>query len=219
MGRIFNTNERDESPMWIIRQIEVLLNESQKHNSSSKLFYACYETRNLLESIEFNYVFAALDVTEREDALKTIRKVDGIKKTFEDLDSSIYHYLTFLIELCNALKFPPPPFYDFKISRKFKTELNEYCHIYGRTTEELTYDSPFVKAGKLTIENVFKYLKETSIYYGATFIGTPISKLDPESKEVYNRWKSGKITKEQLTKEVVELIERKNKNTADNNVL
>jgi hypothetical protein len=211
---VYNPSLRDGSPLWLIKKIEQLREESKMEKDSSKLIYACFESRNLLENLEFHFVYPAFSEGERPEVLKSIRKADGIRKTFEKIEKNSHDYQIFLKALCLALNMTPPPYYNFKTSQQLKSSVNDYCHIYAISNKELTFGSDYIKTGFKRIEEILIFLKESKIYNGFTALGTPLKDFDSETLTLYNKWKERIINNEkQLIIEVKALIDKMIKNT------
>jgi len=73
---------RLESGTWILAHIETLIATAIERNDSTMVVYACFETRNLIEKLEYYIINVALTDTERVKYVKALDKKGGLGKAF-----------------------------------------------------------------------------------------------------------------------------------------
>lgn len=189
---------------WIYANIQYLIELAVKYQDSTMVIYACFETRNFLEKIEFEIILAALTDSERSQYLPDLEKMHGLKMAFGDIIAEKAHaYISFMNALCKAkpVPFRPPGNFDFKTSTKFKSELNSYCHLYSRTQSDLLFKSPFIQRGLTLVREIFDHLKKQHVLsdvHGITIVGTPVSKLKGDSLEILEKFKRKQIKETDL---------------------
>jgi hypothetical protein len=131
-----------------------MLQTGIERQNTNSIIYAYFETRNSLEKMEFDLVQAAMTAEERKDYFDLMSKMDGSNKAFNKLEDSFHYYFTYLKALCEANEFHPSN-YDAKIARRFKTDLNDYCHLYSKTQSDFICGSQFTLDG-ITLVKCFK---------------------------------------------------------------
>lgn len=196
----FDPEVRVNQITWQIEYIKMMLVSAEERRNPNISIYACFETRNLLEKIEFDIVMAAMSAEERELHFDNMQKINGSKNTFSNLsDASFSKYFSYLKALCNVHKVPPPSDFDIKIANKFKVELNSYCHLYSCDQEDFEYGSPFNATGESICKQVLAYLKDCGFIKedgSVTIIGTTVSELDEKSEGLFTKWKKNEIKTE-----------------------
>ena len=205
----YNPYKRLEIATWLYAHIKTLLQSAVGHQDSTMVIYACFETRNFLEKLEFFIIAAALTEEERIKNLKDLEKMWGLSTAFGKIIQEKAHtYITFMNALCKAKSVPFRPLghFDFKSSNRFKLELNAYCHLYSRLQPDLEFDSEFIQEGIKLPERVFDHLKEKKVLdevEGINIVGVSVTDLKGDSLVILERLRKKEIKTED---ELVELL-------------
>lgn len=208
--REFNPEIRENQITWQMAYILTLVDHASVKQDSSTLLHACFESRNLLEKIEFDLVQAAMSLSQRKQYLKEMSRMDGTKNVFNKLEKSFHDYQTYLKALCKAYNFPKQPSdFDIKTSRRFKTELNDFCHLYSKADEDFVWGSAYLKEGEQKCREVLKYIVDCKLMLedgSVNILGTTVTELHEKSGGLYHKWKEKIIkTEDEL---IVELKKR-----------
>lgn len=215
--REFNPEIRENTITWQMAYILTLLDYSSAKQDASVLIHACLESRNLLEKIEFDLVQAAMSPSQRKQYLKEMSRMDGTKNVFAKLEKSFHDYQTYLKALCKAYDFRiQPSDFNIKISRRYKTELNDYCHLYSKSDEDIVWGSSFLTEGDRKCREILKYIVTCKLMAedgSVNIIGTTVTELHQKSGGLYHKWK------EKIIKTEEELITEIKKRTTDTTLL
>jgi len=207
MKQQYNFHTRIQNPNWSIIHIENLLELSQKNKNPSFLIYAAFESRNLLERIEFELIVMSANSTFGMEDFENIKKRHGIKKANKKFNTLKFRYQTFTESYTIAVK---PDLnlqtYNYKESEKLKETLSQYLHLYSRTENELEFESEFIQKGfehiKATTDFIENYItKDTNgIYFGVLDFMTLIEPMKIEFKKWIDETEqnNGKLTKRLL---------------------
>jgi len=128
----YDPYKRLEEATWLYAHINTLIGSAIGHQDSTLVIYACFETRNFIEKLEFYIIMAALTEEERAKHFEGVEKMWGLNSAFgKIIQERAYTYIRFMNALCKAKNVPFRPLgnFDFKTSNRFKTELNKYCHL------------------------------------------------------------------------------------------
>jgi hypothetical protein len=210
----YNPNKRLEEATWLYSHIPTLLANAIHFRDSSLVIYACFETRNFLEKIEFYIIMAALTETDRAKYFKDLEKKGGLSSGFGKIIKQRAHtYITFMNALCKAKNVPfrALGYFDFRTSTRLTTELSQYCHLYSRLQPDLEFESDFIQNGLQLPGRVFQFLREKQVLddvHGITITGIPPTLLKGDSLIILENWRSKKIKTEE---ELIELL-RNSKN-------
>lgn len=203
----YNAYKRREEATWIYAHVNNLLNAAIRKSDSTMVIYACFETRNFLEKLEFYIIMAALTLEERIKYMKNVENMRGLNSAFgKIIKERAYTYITFMNALCKAKSVPFELLgdFDFKSSNRFKSDLNAYCHIYSRLQPELNFESDFIQNGLKLPVKVFNHLKDKKVLddvKGITISGISVSELKGDSVIILEKWRKKEIkTEEELIK-------------------
>jgi len=205
----YNPHVRLEVGTWLLSHIQTLLNSAKIKRDTSLVIYACFETRNFIEKLEFYIIAAALTEEERVKNFKDLEKMGGLSKAFGGIiQEKAYTYIRFVNALCKAKNVPFRPLgnYDFKILNRFKLELNAYCHLYSRMQSDLEFDSDFIKEGMTIPGRVFQHLIDNKVLdevNGINIVGVSVSDLKGDSLDILNKLRNKQIKTEE---ELIELL-------------
>jgi hypothetical protein len=205
----YDPYKRLEVATWLLAHIQTLINSAKGHRDSTMAIYACFETRNFLEKLEFYIIAAALTEEERKKHFKDLEKMWGLNTAFGTIiQEKAYTYITFMNALCKAKNLPFRHLgqFDFKASNRFKLELNAYCHLYSRLQPDLEFDSEFIQKGLVLPDRVFTHLKEKKVLdevEGINIVGISVSELKGDSLIILERLRKKEIKTEE---ELVELL-------------
>ena len=190
---IYDPYNRQEIGTWLYSHIHTLLNNAKHFHDSSMVIYACFETRNFLEKLEFYIIMAALTEEERYKYLPEVEKMWGLASAFGNfIQERAYIYITFINALHKAKSLPFRPLgrFDFKASNRFKLQLNKYCHLYTKLQPDLEFNSQFIQNGLQLPLRVFEDLvsrKVLDLEHGITIVGTSINEFKGDTLVILNR--------------------------------
>jgi hypothetical protein len=196
--------KRMEMGTWLYAHIQYLVVLAKKYRDPTMVIYACFETRNFLEKLECEIILAALTEEERLKYLPEIEKMRGLTAAFGNvIQEKAYTYISFMNALCKAKSVPFKPLgnFDFKISNRYKTELNDYCHLYSKSQNDFEFDSSFIQNGLALPKKIFdqlKVLKVLNDVTGVTITGIAVSALKGDSLVILERWRKKEIKESEL---------------------
>jgi len=210
----YNFHTRIQNPNWNIIHIENLLEYSRQNKNPSFVIYAAFESRTLLERIEFELIVMSANSAFGIEDFENIKKRHGIKKANKKFNTLKFRYQTFTESFTIAVK-PDLNFqtYNYKESEKLKENLSQYLHLYSRTDKELEYESEFIQEGFNHIKKSTEFLnsyfsKDTnSLYYGVLDFMT----LAEPMKIEFKKWLNDSEQKnEKLTKRLLGIVNNNN---------
>jgi hypothetical protein len=206
---VYKPSYRIHEPPWLIWHAKDLFEKANKQGDSSKIIYSCLELRNCLEMVEFRMILASVEEHEREPLKFDAKPRHGINKVNDKVKSLKYKYQTFYRIVCETVgRFGNP--FDFSKSAQLKEELSDYVHTYTRTTQELNFDSEYIKKAKnlirLTIDFLEQVLNKTENTY--TLQNLSITALSEEDRKILNDWKAGTIKEEDELREILKKKKR-----------
>lgn len=167
MAQDYDFNKRWQNISWYIATIDVLTQNAIEKTCPSFLVYACLESRNLIERIEFEMIVMSANSRFSVQDFEIIKNRHGIHKANKKFNSLKHRYQLFTESYVKAIG-PKLNFkaYDYKKAEKIKGELSQYIHIYSRTDEELYFDSEFINDG-------FSLIKKTKVFVSDCICYTP----------------------------------------------
>lgn len=187
---------------WLYAHIQYLVDLAVKYKDPTMVIYACFECRNFLEKFEHEIILAALTEEEREQYLPDLAKMHGLTKAFGNIiEEKAYTYISFMNALCKAKSVPFKPLgnFDFKASNRFKTQLNNYCHVYSKKQEDFAFSSAFIQKGLSLPKQVFDHLIHNKVLDpkdGITITGIAVKSLKDDAIEILTRWRNKEIKTE-----------------------
>ena len=160
MEREYNFHERMQNPSWSFIHIENLLDLSRKNKNSSFVVYAAFESRNIIERIEFELIVMSANSILGIKDFEDIKKKHGIQKANKKFNALKFRYQTFTEAFSKVVK---PDLnlktFNYKEAERIKVNLSQYLHIYSRTVQELEFDSTFIQEGFNHIKSSTDFLK------------------------------------------------------------
>ncbi len=215
MKQQYGFHTRIQNPQWSIIHIENLLELSRQNKNPSFIIYAAFESRNLLERIEFELIVMSANSIFGIEDFENIKKRHGIQKANKKFNVLKFRYQTFTESFTKVVK---PGLglqtYNYKESEKLKENLSQYLHLYSRTNKELEYESEFIQEGFNHINKSTEFLNSyfsidtNSLYYGVLDFMT----LAEPMKNEFKKWLNETEQKnEKLTKRLLEIVNINNK--------
>jgi len=213
MKQQYNFHTRIQNPTWSMIQIENLLEYSRQNKNSSFIIYAAFESRALLERIEFELIVMSANSTFGIEDFENIKKRHGIQKANKKFNTLKFRYQKFTESFTKAVKSDLAlKTYNFKESEKIKENLSKYLHIYSRTDKELEFESEFIQEGLNHIKTATDFLKSyfskdtNGIYLGALDFNT----LAEPMKIEFQKWLNGtEPNNKKLTERLLEIVNNK----------
>lgn len=210
MKQQYNFHTRIQNPNWSIIHIKNLLEYSRRNKNPSFVIYAAFESRNLLERIEFTLIVMSANSTFGIEDFENIKKRHGIQKANKKFNALKFRYQTFTESFTKAVK-PDLDLqtYNYKESEKIKDSLSQYLHLYSRTENELEFESDFIQKGfqhiKASTDFIDDYIAndENGIYYGVLDFMTLVEPMKIEFQKWLNETEQNN---EKLTERLLEIV-------------
>lgn len=206
----YNPTKRHEESTWLYKHIQYLTNRAVQYQDTSMVIYACFESRNFLEKIEFDIIMCALTDNEVKKYFKDLKKMGGLNSVFGNkmIQEKAHTYISFINALCKAKNLPIRPlgYFDFKSLNRFKLELNNYCHLYSKVKSDFEFTSQFIQTGLKLPGIIFDHLKEKKVLddtNGIPITGTPVSDLKGASLIILEKFRAKTFKSEQ---ELIEVL-------------
>ena len=210
----FNPHKRKQNLSWSIIQIKVLLNQTERDQSSTFLIYAALECRIIIERLELAPLVMAASSLDDETWKEELEKFKGIQKLNSKLKSLRFRYQSFTAAFAAAVfeNCPLIPF-DYKKAEDLQSKLAKYIHVYSKTDDDFLFESDFVKNGIETIKEVLNFLENSCSKHEGSYIQGIMNfeTLSPEMRNEFNDWVSRK------DEDVEALTGRLNKIREENN--
>ncbi len=214
MKKQYDFKIRFQNISWSFITIENLLKQSKETKNASLLIYAAFESRHILERIEFEIIVTSANSEFTIDDFENIKKHHGIQKANKEFNSLKFKYQTFSESFSKAIR---PDLnikvYDYKKAEEIKRELSQYLHIYSRTQEELEFESAFIQSGFLVIQSSIDFLKN---YISLECDGYRFGILNfmtiahPIKSEFTSWLSSSEQNNDKLTERLIQIVNNKN---------
>lgn len=213
MEQQYNFHTRIQNPNWSIIHIKNLLEYARQNKNSSFMIYAAFESRALLERIEFELIIMSAHSTFGIEDFESIKKRHGIQKANKKFNTLKFRYQKFTESFTKAVK--PDlslKIYNFKESEKIKGNLSKYLHIYSRTDKELEFELEFIQEGLHNIKIATDFLKSyfskntNGIYFSALDFMT----LEEPMKIEFQKWlNETEQNNKKLTERLLKIVNNK----------
>ncbi len=212
MKQTYEFNKRIQNVNWSLIHIETLLNYSRENKNPSFVIYAAFESRHLLERIEFEIIVMSANSKFGHQDFVDIKKRHGINKANKKFNSLKFRHQTFTEAFAKAVK---PElnfnFFNYKESESLKENLSQYLHLYSRMDDELEFESDFIQNGFIRIKATKDFLESyftkdlNGVYFGVLDFTT----ISEAMKIEFNNWlTTTKQNNESLTKRLAEIVNR-----------
>lgn len=194
MAQDYDFTQRWQNIAWYIETIDVLIQNANVKKCPSFLIYACLESRNLIERIEFEMILMTANESLSTLDFEIIKNRHGIQKANKMFNALKRRYQLFTESYVKAIGSElKTKAYEYNMAEKIKTDLSQYIHIYSRTDQELCFDSQFIKDGFSLIVKTTDFVRE---YVKPTTDGFILCVLDFHSlrepvKSELKAWVSG----------------------------
>lgn len=179
----------------------------KEYSDSSMLFYACYELRNLLEKLEYDFILASIKDADRPKAVAIANSRDGLKNLGRMYHKSFYHYLNFLKILLEINFIKPPQIADINLKtiHNYIEKLNPYVHLFQKNHSDLMYGSNFTVGASNLINEILIYLKDSQILTegGISIAGVTVNDFKGSTLDIYERFQKKKILAKDLKAELI----------------
>ncbi len=161
MAQEYDFNQRWQNISWYIETIDVLTQNAVEKKCPSFLIYACLESRNIIERIEFEMIVMSANSRFSIQDFEKIKNRHGIQKANKKFNSLKHRYQLFAESYIKAIGAKLNiKAYDFNKAEKIKRDLSQYLHIYSRTDEELYFGSEFIKDGFSLIKKTTDFVRD-----------------------------------------------------------
>jgi len=182
---------------WLVVQSESLLKIAEEKSSHTALIYAALEARNALERVVFELIVVACGAHPPEAIVEHCRRKDGV---FQALGKVIPHYRLHLEFTNLVLEVDDAPFrcaqLDIKRCKRLWSELAQYCHFIADPKKTIDAEmQTWLAAGVAIVKEADAYLR-TTLTRGQLSI-LPTQNMPPETKEIFEKFVIGKISKSQ----------------------
>lgn len=188
----FSHNRRVNEFEWIVCQINNLIKTSDADCNSSYVLYACLESRNLLELLEFTILKLSMMPEEFNNKILFIEKKNGLEKCNKRIRTLNLKYQLFN-SVCLKVGYDLNS-QSLKIKEviDLKSQLARYIHSYYLSNEELKFESGFIQEGKNFCEKAIILYRESTIVSGDG--KRKISCFNPDTlsnglKKIFEDWK------------------------------
>ncbi|MFK5981594.1 MAG: hypothetical protein QM499_01675 [Flavobacteriaceae bacterium] len=206
---IYKPEIRINNPIYLLRQVEELLEIATKNKHTSLLIYASLECRIALELMDLNFLLRSVSKTEREKIIEDSKPKNGINRVNRKIGSLKQKYQLFLQTICELLNVENK-FYDYKKSKDLQYEISTYVHSYHMSPQELEFDSENMQNCLNLILDIDEFIKSSMPYENGTWtmIGMEIATMPEEDRKVLDMWKvSNTMTIEELKHVLVKNLE------------
>lgn len=210
MKQTYEFNERIQNVNWSLIHIDTLLNYARENKNPSFVIYAAFESRHLLERIEFEIIVMSANSKFGLQDFEAIKKRHGINKANKKFSALKFRYQTFTEAFAKAVK-PELKlnFFNFKESETLKENLSQYLHLYSRMDNELEFDSDFIQNGFIHIKATKDFLESyfTKDLNGFYFGVLDFTTINESMKSEFNNWLgASEQNNETLTKRLIEIV-------------
>lgn len=212
MNRNYDYHTRENNNSWLLKHIEVLLEEAEKYKNISFVFYAAFESRNLLEKTEFDLILMSQNEEDKQNLIEIAKGKNGLRKTNEKYKTLKYKFQTFNEALCRVIIDDiRVQIFDYTKSGNLQTELGEYMHVYTLSENDYNYNSQFIQNGIAIINDTLNFIKS---YYTLTNSGFVYGIINFNSikgsiKQAFDNWKnSSSFDTQKLFEELNEINQR-----------
>lgn len=161
-------HKRIANQSWLLKHIEVLLEDAIANENVSHILYACLECRNLLEKIEFELLLMSTIKKEWPDLILKMKGKTGIQNANKEFKTLKYRLQTFS-ECISKISDLPVKAFDYRQADIIQRVLSEYVHIYTRTPEELSFGSEFIQVGIRKITETLRFVKSYFVKHGNSY--------------------------------------------------
>lgn len=209
----YNFRIRFQNLSWSFITIENLLKQSRETSNANLLIYAAFESRHIIERIEFESIVMSANSRFTIEDFENIKKYHGIQKANKEFNALKYKYQTFSESFSKSVR---PDLnlkvYDYKKAEEIKGKLSQYLHIYSRTDQELEFESSFIQSGFIEIESAIDFLKSfisldgDGYYYGILDFMTI---ADPMKNEFISWLNSSEQKNDELTERLIKIVNNK----------
>jgi len=189
----YDYHTRENNNSWLLKHIDVLLEEAEKNMNISFVFYAAFECRNLLEKTEFDLILLSQNEEVRENLVEIAKGKNGIRKINEKYKTLKYKYQIFNEVLCRVIIDDiRVKVFDYIKSGNLQTELGEYMHIYTLIESDYNFNSQFIQNGIHLIKKTIDFVKSyyTLTKYGYLYGIINYNSIQGSIKQVFDNWRS-----------------------------
>ena len=158
MAETYDYFKRVQSPSWLIKHIETLINEAQTKKSTSFVLYAAFEIRNLIEMISYELILMSSEKALWDEIEKTAKGKQGIRKSNNEYKTLKYRYQAFSEALGKLANLNIKAF-DYKKAEELENHLGEYVHTYTYSQANMDFDSVFIQNGLIKVEESLTFVK------------------------------------------------------------
>lgn len=182
--------KREHDLSYLMRHVEILLEEATTNESISSVIYACLECRNILEKIEFNLILMSTEEAEWSKIEEMAKGKSGIQKTNNEYKILRYRYQTFSEAISRVSDLPVKAF-DFKGSEQLQKRLSEYLHIYTKAPSDMSFYSEFIQKGIQAVKDTLDFVHNFFVKdeQGYSFGVLNFHTLNGSFKSEFDSWK------------------------------
>ena len=161
--RAFRSTQRHHVPTWILLKIEDLIDKAKREKDSSKVLYACLESRNLIEMLKFSKIQCSIPEEERNATAERASGQNGLEKENKKLKVLNQKYQDFFQAVSEDANFS---FTSFNASQcqKILDSLHAYIHTYTISEHEMIFSSNYVQEAFNVINNATAFVKSNMTY-------------------------------------------------------
>lgn len=204
----YNFRMRFQDLSWSFITIENLIKQSKESKNTTLLIYAAFESRHILERIEFEAIVMSANSRFTIKDFENIKKHHGIQKANKKFNALKFKYQTFSESFSKAVG-PDLKAYDYKKAEDIKGKLSQYLHIYSRTDQELEFDSSFIQSGFVEVQSAIDFLKSyMSIDNGGYYHGIlDFMTIEGAIKSEFISWlNSLEQNNDELTERLIKIV-------------
>jgi hypothetical protein len=190
MRREYDPYNRENSPIYLLKQANMFLRSYKEDKSTNAVFYACLDCRIALEINDLTKILTSVSEKEREEIITKSRPRHGINKADQGIGVLKERYQLFFQAVSEVFNLGHKA-YDFKRSKALQNELSKFVHSYWMQLEDLKFGSTWYNYAIKLVDQTKHFImnsldiKEDS----ANDLGIEVRSIPEESRNLLNEWK------------------------------